>query len=349
MLAEERFAALERVVARANDASADLLIVAGDLFHRLRVPAATIERGASILSQFEGAACLVLPGNHDYRAPDNDRLWRSFSDAAGDRVLVLETPEVIDLAHFDLPIAVLPAPCDSQHSTTHRLDWVTPEAVAGDRTPIGVAHGSLDGITLDSEGHYFPMTHSQLGSLPGAIWIVGHTHRFHWDPANKVLVPGTPEPDGFDVSGGGTAAMVELDADGSIGAVESIDVGRFRFVDATVELADGAAADLFPAERMVERVRAALGQTEVIARISVSGRLGPEAWEAWRVARASVLEDPYVVRLDESLLQRRLTREQVDREYPAGTFAHQLLSDLVQNKDHEAVAAALAIIEQAEQ
>ncbi len=72
VLAEARFACLERLVATANARRVDLLLVAGDLFHQVTVAKRDVLRAAQALRAFEGRLAAVLPGNHDHLSPGQD-------------------------------------------------------------------------------------------------------------------------------------------------------------------------------------------------------------------------------------------------------------------------------------
>ncbi len=342
-LAEERFRALERVVEAGNDREADLLVIAGDLFHRLAVAAKIVERAAAILDRFAGAAVLVLPGNHDYIAAEGDRLWTQFQEASGDRTLVLGRAGSFDLSIYDLPATVLAAPCDSQHSSTHRLSWATDFAVRDGHRTIGVAHGSIDGLTLDSEGNYFPMDRRLLAALPADLWVVGHTHRHHDVRDARLVVPGTPEADGFDCPVTGSAALITVDASGGY-RVEALRTGRFRFVETSVTLDDPAGAR--SEEELESAVTSAVPEGDVLVRLAVDGRIADESFARWNTVRARLIDDPRLMRIDDDELARLLTAGDVDRRYASGSFAHRLLTRLVGASDHDAVAEALSIIDE---
>ena len=344
-LAEERFRALERVVASGNEQHADVLVVAGDLFHRVGIAARTVDRAAGILDAFAGAVTLVLPGNHDYLAPEGDRLWTAFAESAGDRTVVLDRPGSFDLSGYDLALTVLAAPCDAQHGSSHRLGWATDFARPAGHAVVGVAHGSIDGLTLDSEGHYFPMEPRLLASLPADLWVVGHTHRHHDVREARLVVPGTPEPDGFDCPVAGSAALVELEGEAADYSVQPLPVGRFRFVEAavTVDDAEGASDEA----ALEQRVRAAMPDGEALVRLFVTGMLADGAFARWNRVRDRLLDEEGVLRVDDDGLRRVLTREDVDRRYADGSFAHRLLSRLVDANDHEALAEALSLLEEA--
>ncbi len=349
-LAEERFRALERVVEAGNAREADLLVIAGDLFHRVGAAAGTVERAAAILDRFAGAAIAVLPGNHDYRVPAGDRLWARFLLAAGDRTIVLDRAGPFDLSHYDLDVTLLAGPCDAHHGSSHRLEWVSGFAPAHGHLVIGVAHGSIEGLTLDAEGHYFPMDRRLLASLPADLWLVGHTHRSHDERGARLVVPGTPEPDGFDCPEGGAAALVtftspagEADSYASY-EVETVPTGRFRFIDTPVELHDARGEDT--EEELRDAILAAVPGGEVLVRISVGGTLASEAFERWNTVYAGLSEDPRIVRITDENLVRVLTQDDVDRRFAARSFAHRLLSRLLERNDRDALAEALSVIDE---
>ncbi|MFW6313906.1 MAG: metallophosphoesterase family protein, partial [Spirochaetota bacterium] len=304
-----------------------------------------VERAAAILDRFSGAAVLVLPGNHDYIAAEGDRLWTRFREASGDRTLVLDRAGSFDLSLYDLPATVLAAPCDSQHSSTHRLSWATDFAVPDGHRTIGVAHGSVDGLTLDSEGHYFPMDRRFLAALPADLWVVGHTHRHHDARDARLIIPGTPEADGFDCPVVGSATAIVVDASGGY-RIEAIPTGRFRFAEVTVTLDDPAGART--EEELEYAVSSAVPEGDVLVRLTVNGRIADEAFARWNTVRARLLDDTRLMRIDDDELARLLTPGDIDRRYASGSFAHRLLTRLVGDSDHEAVAEALTIIDEVE-
>jgi DNA repair exonuclease SbcCD nuclease subunit len=333
-LVEARFVALERVVTAANDSECNLLVVAGDLFHRVGVASPVVSRCADILAEFGGEAAVVLPGNHDYLNPGEDRLWKSFGNAAGDRTVVLDAPRAFDLRVFDLDLVVLAGPCDSLHGTRHRLEWLDSFDRSLDMPHLGVCHGSISGLTLDSEGRYFPVTKELLAGLPADLWIVGHTHRHHHLRANRLVVPGTPEPDGFDCAGSGTAALIELSRDGH--TVEPIGTGSYSF--ATV------AVDLDP----LEDVRAQLDRAvpeDALVRLDLTGSL-PGGNMADLSSALDELRSrlPYL-RTDDSGLRTVIDRQDVDELYPSGSFAHRLLESLLDAGDGTAASVAAEILD----
>lgn len=336
-LIEARFASLSEIVRLANQSECDLLIVAGDLFDRVRVAIDVVERAAAILSEFDGAAAVILPGNHDYIAPDGDTLWSSFEKAAGDRTLVLEHPQRYPLDQFDLAVDLLAAPCDSKHAAQNHLPWMSSyEPETADRVAIGVAHGSVDGLTLDAEGLYFPMTQTELMSLPPDLWIVGHTHRPHFIEESRLVVPGTPEPDGFDFSGAGSAALIRYSDSGL--SVEVLEPGEYRFRDIKIDLDAGG--------DIVSQIEQQVSRDATLSRIAIRGVVDSDALARYREARPKWESDALHLRIDDSELRQKLEQKDIDDQHPQGSFAHRLLSSLKADDDHEAIGEVIAILEE---
>ena len=229
------------------------------------------------------------------------------------------------------------------HGVEHRLGWMQeyapPEhAAADDRlTVIGVAHGSIDGLTLDAEGRYFPMTPTQLADLPPQVWVVGHTHRQHHLPQSRLVVPGTPEPDGFDFTLPGRAALISVDGDAV--TVEPVETGHFMFVEASVHLD--------PSREFAPQLAGAVAGERSLVRLALHGSLESGQMERLRLALADLESEVLYLRVNEDDLHTMVTRHDVDNWYPSGSFAHRLLTDLLESGDEEAAVATLQLIRDA--
>lgn len=175
-LSQARIDALKDMVDAANSENCSLFVVSGDLFDRTQMPKSVVASVAKILSGFSGDV-LVLPGNHDY-FEDDSRLWNDFSDAAGSGVVVLGKSCQYS---FESPdgekIAVYPAPCRSKKSEENNLSWIKSlNIVRDDVYRIGIAHGAIEGLSLDSEGRYYKMSIEELEKIPVDVWLIGHMH-----------------------------------------------------------------------------------------------------------------------------------------------------------------------------
>ena len=335
-LVEARFTCLDRVVAAANEAGSDLLVIAGDLFESVNAAQRDIIRAAKSLGAFRGRLAAVMPGNHDYISGD-DKLWSRFRDAAGDNLLLLDAPRPYPLTGYDLDACLYPGPCTVKHSASNAIGWV--RAAPKDRAVrhhIGIAHGSLEGLSLDKEGLYYPMRTQELLDTGVRPWLIGHTHLpFPKDPGpgDEIFVAGTPEPDGIDCTHGGSAWALDLRDDGTV-AARSRATGELRFLDEGREV--HSHADL-------ERLERDLGggtPRRTLLRLRLTGRAPRETLDEIDSLRARLSAELLHLDLRADQLREEITREAIDREYPAGSFPHTLLSELAREDDQEALQIA---------
>ena len=345
-LSQARQETLARCVRRANEEECDLFVVAGDLFERTNVSRDTVLSAVDALSKFEGKAVLVLPGNHDFFLGIDSRPWSYFyrqSELHGDRIVLLFDERKYDLGHFDLPMSILPAPCRAKHSQTSGLGWMPrgePNQTSGDRElTIGIAHGSIEGISPDYDGRYFPMNIRELESIAADFWLVGHTHRSHphgeGDLRPKLLIPGTPEPDGFSCTHTGRAWIVEVE-DYSVSSYRAIDTGTYQFVDIDGEFSN--LSSLQDAVKPYENMRALL-------RITAGGTFAREEHAALQDFIGVIRKKVFYLRSDFSGLTERIDAELVNEEFTTDSFPHRLLSTLLEQKDPQAAQIAYHLLQ----
>lgn len=335
-LVEARFTCLDRVVAAANTAHSDLLVVAGDLFESVSASHGVIQRAAKSLGAFQGRLVAVLPGNHDFISGE-DKLWTRFRDAAGDAVLLLDSPRPYPLAGYDIDACLYAGPCTMKHSASNAIGWVRAAAKdKGIRHHVGVAHGSLEGLSLDKEGLYYPMRLQELAETGVRPWLIGHTHLpYPKEPGPKdtVFIAGTPEPDGFDCTHEGSAWSLELGDDGATRAA-SVATGELRFRDETRPVQSGA--DL---ERLERDVTAGTPRRTLL-RLRLTGRAPRETLDEIEPLQTRLSAALLHLDLRADQLREEITPEAIDREYPAGSFPHTLLSQLAGEDDQEALQIA---------
>ncbi len=58
----------------------------------------------------------------------------------------------------------------------NNLGWIKEAEIDPSVFNIGIAHGALEGETIDSEGLYFLMSRPELEAIPVDVWLIGHTH-----------------------------------------------------------------------------------------------------------------------------------------------------------------------------
>jgi DNA repair protein SbcD/Mre11 len=343
-LVRARFEILGNLVEIANAQGADLFVIAGDLFHDQNAARRDIRAAAETLGHFAGRVILVLPGNHDFLQEGESPLWDRFQETAGDRVLLLREPRPYPLAEYDLPMVLYPGPCTAKHSATNAIGWIESGPKEPNNWHIGVAHGSLEGVSPDFQGDYYPMTNEELRRAGLDLWLMGHTHTRIPDVdqgrESQILFSATPEPDGFDCRHPGHAWYIELGNDRSL-SYRSLTTGRYRF-----SVQEG----VLNSEDDLETLRRRFGELDPerdLVKLALKGRLPAELFDQ----RGPLLDElkQSVLHLEPDLtgLFRRITSDDVDREFTEGSFPHRLLTRLVQaGGDPRALQLAYDLIQE---
>ncbi|HUJ73406.1 MAG TPA: metallophosphoesterase [bacterium] len=341
-LVEARFTALDRVVAAANESASDLLVVAGDLFESVNAAHRDIVRAAKSLGAFRGRLAAVLPGNHDFISGE-DKLWTRFRDSAGDRVLLLDSAKAYPLSGYDVDACLYAGPCTTKHSAANAIGWVRAASRGAPAAHhIGVAHGSVEGLSLDKEGSYYPMRLQELADTGVAPWLIGHTHLpFPREPGPKdlVFIAGTPEPDGWDCTHEGSAWSLELSDRGAI-AAKAIRTGELRFRDESRAVQSPADLDRLERDLLAGEPR------RTLARVRLSGRAPRETLDALEALRARLSAALLHLDFRTDQLREEITVEAIHREYPAGSFPHALLSQLAGEDDQEGLQIAHDLLQE---
>ncbi|REL37900.1 DNA repair exonuclease [Rhodohalobacter sp. SW132] len=329
-LVQARYETLKRLIDVANEKDAEILAIAGDLFDKTSMKVSEIQQAVQAINRFEGNVVLVLPGNHDYITADS-QLWDRFKKEARDHVLVLDEKETVDLSEYELNAVVYPAPCHAKHSAENTTGWVIDVDKVSGNMHIGIAHGSIKGESPDFDERYFPMTKRGLEESGLDIWLLGHTHITFPDKPGKrdiVFNPGTPEPDGFDCSHEGRAFLHTIDEKKSI-QTEILSTGSYRFL--RVERTLNRQNDL---EKLLEEFQKKEYQKSVV-KLSVSGRLDPDLYDQWLDKRHQIRDAVMELKLDDSGLKRKVTEEQIRKEFAEGSFPEQLLSSIPEENEDE--------------
>lgn len=339
-LVEARYQTLERLVELANEAQCRLFLVAGDLFHRAQMPREIISRVVQLLSRFQGDCVAILPGNHDY-CDRHGGIWKEMQELSFDSLLLLTETVPYCLHDYGIDAVLYPAPCHRKHSAVNRLGWICemPDRPAA-RWQIGVAHGSIRGISPDWEQQYFPMEENELAALEMHHWCLGHTHVRYPDleqvEGAYFCYSGTPEPDGFDCRHDGSARVTTLDQAGRA-ASRSLATGRLRFMEIARQVESAADLDALKEE---------LGRCgdHTLVKLSLAGFLPEEEYRARRRWFEEVRPGLLYLEEDDSALAVQLTAELIETRFPAGSFPQQLLSRLAEKDDPAALQLAYRLI-----
>jgi exonuclease SbcD len=343
-LIEARFEALSRCVAIANEQECDLFVVGGDLFDRISVAKGDIRRAANILGDFQGRLVSVLPGNHDYITQRPDGLWAAFQGYADSHVLVMESKEIYPLRSYDLDANLYAAPCQSKRSPENGIGWIRDVEKEKDvAVHIGVAHGSLEGLSPDFNNDYYPMTEAELSACGLDLWLMGHTHIPYptkLGAKSRILYPGTPEPDGFDCNHGGTGLIIEIDGAKKIKA-NFVDTGAYRFYHETSDISSWKDVEAIAGRYSGDSHR------NTLLKLKMSGRLAEEDYKKLPTLREELTKKLCYFQLDATEVTIKITPEVIDREFTELSFPYRLLKELAEDEDFEGLQAAYELIREA--
>lgn len=338
-LVQERLDGLTRVVSTANDREAHFLVVAGDLFDSVNVSKTDIKSVADILRTFSGKHVVVLPGNHDFLEQAEDSLWGTFRRLLPEHLLLLlDRPEPFDIEVADRHVVFFPAPCTSKHSKTNAIGWVASAKKDPAHLNIGVAHGSIQGVSPDFAETYYPMTEKELRDAGVSFWLTGHTHvripEAKRSEGALYYIPSTHTPDGFDCSHEGYAWYIEADPAGKTSA-EAFRTGTIRFVD--YEKMVNSSADIQTLSK--ELTGQALPRT--LVKLQLKGRLSEEERQSLDSLVQSVREQSPYCEVDLNAVSLNVNQDYIDKTYPNGSLAHRLLTALA-GKPEDSLALQLA-------
>jgi hypothetical protein len=73
----------------------------------------------------------------------------------------------------------------------------------------------------------------------------------------------------------------------------------------------------------------------VVLKLNVSGKLEPELYDQWKEKRQLIREQVLELKLDDSDVRRKVTPEQIQKEFPKGSFPEQLLSSFSGEEEDE--------------
>lgn len=339
-LVEARFETLVELVEKANKERCQLFLVAGDLFHRTNVAEELVLKTMEILSRFTGNCVALLPGNHDYY-DQYSILWKTLQEHSADNIVLLSRTAFYCLQDYNLDLTIYPAPCDSKHSKDNRLHWVRDVLQKPDtKWHLGVAHGSVKGVSPDFESQYFPMEREELASLGLHHWCLGHTHIRYPDfdivHQSPFTYCGTPEPDGFDCNHGGFARITCLDDQGNVES-RSFTTGQFRFKDVQGEIHN--VGDL---NNLLQGLNGDYEKT--LLKLSLVGTITQDDFNCIEGSINKLQESLVYFEIDDSELAKLISPEVILAEFPYGSFPHLLLSSLEEQEENEALQMAYRLI-----
>jgi DNA repair exonuclease SbcCD nuclease subunit len=340
-LKQERLDALRRIVVEASARDCHFLVVAGDLFDSVNVPAKLVGEVSGILGAFTGDV-LVLPGNHDFYEGRESRLWGEFlGKATGTNIHLLAEHAPVAFHVEGREVVFYPCHCPSKRAEKHVAGWVSDVRKSPEALHVGIAHGNVEGLGRDDEGNYFNMTLADLRSAGVACWLLGHIHAPSPQPgyvgSDLFFMPGTHTPEHVKRRTEGYAWYIEVD-DASAFRFERFRSGGILFQRVERQL---------HSESDIASLRQSLDQPEEGVRI-LDLRLGGRLTEEEIAGLVRLIEELTARYLDVSFhreIDTRIDAARISAEFADGTYPYRLLSGLSESpEDSQALQLAYDII-----
>ena len=335
-LIESRFTCLENMVKTAEQEQCEFFVITGDLFdNTYAIAKKDVKRVIETLAGFDQNV-LVLPGNHDFYS-GNEQLWKDFADAADthSNIFLLDEYRPYEFESSEGPVVFYPAHCDSKHSETNRLGWIKSEEIEGNgRFNIGLAHGALEGLAIDTEGVYFPMSRTELHSIPMDLWLLGHAH------VTEPAIPAGEEVTGYSIFNAGTHEQLDLhnntegnafvitlqDNDGIKRVVaKRVVTGMIRYFDEKLIL--NATDDKSLEQAIADTVEDYPNSS--IVRLTISGSIDASEYREKETIYETQLSRFMDHKINDNDLSEKITREKIESEFSEVGFAARFLEELL--------------------
>ena len=327
-----RKSAFKAMVEKANEEDCGLFVITGDLFeNNSGILKSDIAYIIDALSAFKGIAA-ILPGNHDYY-DNSSKLWRSLEEyiKKTDNVIILSDyrPYILDINGEKA--VIYPAACKSLHSAKGEncLGWIKGADMSADGYKIGVAHGAVEGETIDSEGEYFPMTRKELEEIAVDVWLLGHTHvpfprslsETEYSEGERVFNAGTHVQTDVSCNTGGECFIIEIDESKNVRA-KKFNSGNLYFFRKNLSLTSG---------NMTEELSAELEKLpeNSIVDIILSGAVSAEEYEKREEVITAALSRFIEGTYSDYAMSKLISKELIDAEFPETSFSAGFLTALL--------------------
>lgn len=336
-----RKGAFKAMIERANAEECGLFVITGDLFeNNSSILKSDITYIVDMLSEFKGIVA-ILPGNHDYY-DNSSKLWRNLEECIKktDNIVVLSEYRPYTLDINGERTIIYPAPCKSLHSPKGEncLGWIKAEEISSDGYRLGVAHGAVEGETIDSEGEYFPMTRKELEEIPVDVWLLGHTHvpfprnlsETEYSECEHVFNAGTHVQTDVSCNTEGECFIIEIDEKKTVRAKKYIS-GNLRFFRKSLT---------FSAGNMEKELAAELENLpeNSIVDLILSGAVSSEEYENRETVITDALSKFIEGTYSDYAMSKLISKELIEAEFPETSFSAGLLTALL-NEPKEAQLA----------
>ena len=265
ILQDARLQAIAKLGDYAITHGARHILVAGDVYDKEALSPRSLNQPIERMRSFAEIQWHLLPGNHDPHRPNG--LW--------DQLLKKGLPKNVHLhirpepANFEEEgFVLLPAPLFYRRRlddpTTYMDDVPRRENVVH----IGLAHGTVTGFGSDDRDTPNLIAPDRPSRAGLAYLALGDWHG-QKKINDRCWYSGTPETDGFDVTDGGQALLVEIEGPGGVPTVTPIHTGHFTWVSLSERINSSNETDF-----LAEKLRGISDEIErVLVHLEVEGVL----------------------------------------------------------------------------
>lgn len=344
ILRENRIVAFENMVQAANKENCELFVITGDLFENTSgVSKKDTKRILDILSDFNGTI-VVLPGNHDYY-DDEVKVWRTFKELLinYDNIMLLSEYRPYKLTVDDGEVILYPALCKSLHSLPwqNNLGWIKEENIEPDSTyRIGIAHGAIQGETIDNEGQYFLMKPSELESIPLDVWLIGHTHVQYprnltekFEVCNNIFNAGTHVQTDVSCNTEGACFVIQIDSNKTVRAKKFVS-GNLHFCRKHIDVTAGKMREIIASE--LNNI-----PDNSVVDLIVTGAITIDEYEdkdsIFNTTLSRFLEGTY----NDYALSKLISKDLIESEFSETSLSAKLLNELLENPKEAQLAYEL--------
>ena len=306
LLQEARLRAITRIGELAGTHGAAHVLVAGDVYDMEALSPRSLNQPLERMRKFPGVQWHLLPGNHDPHRPNGlwDQLLRK---GLPDNVHVhaTATPAVLE----DEGIAILPGPLHHRRTLDDPTAWMDEADLPDGLTRVGLAHGTVTGFgseDRDVPNYIAPdrpvragLSYLALGDWHGQKQI-----------NDRCWYSGTPETDGFDVTGGGQALLVEIAASGATPTVTPVTTGHYAWTTLSEQVNSREDIDY-----LVDKLRGIADELDrILLQMTVEGALSLQDRQYFEEQIVEGVSAAFCfIRVDDRCLFPRPTAEDLDR------------------------------------
>lgn len=337
-LIQSRFDCLDKAIKEAEKKNCDYFVVTGDLFDSVsNIKQTHVQKVVDILSGF-GGRVLVLPGNHDYYTGE-EKVWKDFVnslDKTDHNIILITKMEPLVFDDGDEPVTFYPAYCQKKHSEENNLGWIKKSKIDRSVFNIGIAHGSISGLSPDLKNEYFLMTEQELNSIPVDAWLIGHTHIPYPTDLQEdqdmsgytIFNAGTPEQTDLSNNTEGICFILTMDKKQRKTVVNARKFvsGSIRYFDLRLEVGKAGL------DAAIEEIVKGLPDRSVV-RLTVSGSVPEEEFSERGRIYERHLDRFLTYEIEDSELSERITVEKIRSEFAEIGFAANLLENLMDPKE----------------